>query len=92
MTRTCRCVAREERSRCANSDDKSALHRFHTITRSHTADASRDGSELAARAVRLLDKTDAGKRAVRLLGVSVHNLCTSIEDRTKSNRQLPFVE
>ena len=65
---------------------------FTTITRSHTGDASRDGSELAARAVRLLDKTDAGKRAVRLLGVSVHNLCTSIEDRTKSNHQLPFVD
>ena len=64
---------------------------FTTITRSHTAEASRDAQTLAARAVHLLEKTDAGRRAVRLLGVSVHNLCTSIDDRTKSSHPLPFV-
>src|SRR5512138_2720560 len=49
---------------------------FTTITRSHTAEATRDPSDLTARAVRLLEKTDAGRRPVRLLGVSLHNFCT----------------
>jgi DNA polymerase IV len=48
---------------------------FTTITRSHTALATRDPQDLLARAVRLLEKTDAGTRPVRLLGVSVHNFC-----------------
>ena len=48
---------------------------FTTITRSHTETATRDESSLVRRAVALLDKTDAGHRPVRLLGVSVHNLC-----------------
>jgi DNA polymerase-4 len=48
---------------------------FTTITRSHTALATRDESDLTARAVRLLEKTDAGRRPIRLLGVSVHNFC-----------------
>ena len=48
---------------------------FTTITRSHTALPTRDEADLSARAVRLLDKTDAGQRPVRLLGVSVHNFC-----------------
>jgi DNA polymerase IV len=47
---------------------------FTTITRSHTAEPTRDERDIAARAVRLLDKTDAGRRPIRLLGVSVHNL------------------
>src|SRR5207344_961476 len=46
---------------------------FTTVTRSHSAMPTRDEADLAARAVRLLDKTDAGTRPVRLLGVSVHN-------------------
>jgi DNA polymerase-4 len=46
---------------------------FTTITRSHSAPPTRDATELTARAVRLLDKTEAGQRPVRLLGVSVHN-------------------
>jgi hypothetical protein len=37
--------------------------------------------------VSLLDKTDAGTRAVRLLGVSVHNLVT--DDEVDAGR-LPF--
>jgi DNA polymerase-4 len=67
---------------------------FTTITRSHTADATRDETSLVSRAVALLDKTDAGRRPVRLLGVSVHNLCDVIEApvaprRTRALR-LPF--
>ncbi len=48
---------------------------FATITRSHsTESATRDADDIAARAVALLDRTEAGRRPVRLLGVSVHNL------------------
>jgi DNA polymerase-4 len=48
---------------------------FTTITRSHSrTPALRDGEDIAQRAVRLLDRTDAAARPVRLLGVSVHNL------------------
>jgi DNA polymerase-4 len=48
---------------------------FTTITRSHSrAPAGRDAEDIAQRAVRLLDRTDAASRPVRLLGVSVHNL------------------
>jgi DNA polymerase IV len=46
---------------------------FTTITRSHTGAPSRDEPVIAGRAVALLEKTDAGRRPVRLLGVSVHN-------------------
>ena len=53
---------------------------FTTITRSHTAPATRDEADLAARAVRLLEKTDAGRRPIRLLGVSVHNFCTEADE------------
>ena len=46
---------------------------FQTITRSDTRDPStRSAEEIAARAVSLLEKTEAGRRPVRLLGVSVH--------------------
>ena len=48
---------------------------FTTITRSHTAPPTRDEAAIVERAVRLLDKTEAGRRPIRLLGVSVHNLC-----------------
>jgi DNA polymerase-4 len=48
---------------------------FTTITRSGTEDpASRDADAIAARASALLGKTEAGRRPVRLLGVSVHGL------------------
>ena len=46
---------------------------FTTITRSHTAAPTREESVIARRAVTLLEKTEAGQRPVRLLGVSVHN-------------------
>jgi DNA polymerase IV len=46
---------------------------FTTLTRSHTAAPTRDEAAIMSRAVALLEKTDAGTRPVRLLGVSVHN-------------------
>jgi DNA polymerase IV len=48
---------------------------FTTITRSHSrVPATRDADEIASRALALLERTEAGTRPVRLLGVSVHNL------------------
>ncbi|MES1256763.1 MAG: DNA polymerase IV [Acidobacteriota bacterium] len=61
---------------------------FTTITRSHSAPATRDPVQLETRALRLLDKTDAGQRPVRLLGVSVHALCGDTEQ--PSPDWLPF--
>jgi DNA polymerase IV len=50
---------------------------FTTVTRSHTADhPTRDPDDFAARAVALLDRTDAARRPVRLLGVGTHGLVT----------------
>ena len=48
---------------------------FTTITRSHSLAPTRDPGDIAARAVALLARTEAGERPVRLLGASVHNLC-----------------
>lgn len=62
---------------------------FTTVTRSHTGLPTRDGAAIAERAVRLLDKTDVGQHPVRLLGVSVHNLCSDSEPRPEEDR-LPF--
>jgi DNA polymerase-4 len=62
---------------------------FTTITRSHSAPPTRDASLLAARAVQLLDRTEAGQRPVRLLGVSVHNLRT-LEHQASPDARLPF--
>jgi DNA polymerase-4 len=63
---------------------------FTTITRSHTAAPSRDAADLSQRAVQLIGKTAAGQRPVRLLGVSVHNLCTAVDAETESDDWLPF--
>ena len=53
---------------------------FTTITRSHTQmPPTRNADDIAMRAVALLDRTDAGRRPVRLLGVSVHNLMGAVE-------------
>jgi DNA polymerase IV len=59
---------------------------FTTVTRSHTAHATRDEASIVGRAVGLLDKTEAGRRPIRLLGVSVHNLC----DPADTGNLLPF--
>jgi len=67
---------------------------FTTITRSHTGIATRDESSLMSRAVALLDRTEAGRRPVRLLGVSVHNLCDVVTPAALPRRppdlRLPF--
>ena len=48
---------------------------FQTITRSETRrPATRSPEEIRARALTLIEKTEAGKRPVRLLGVSLHGL------------------
>lgn len=47
---------------------------FTTVTRSDTRPPTRDPDQLAARAVALLDRTEAASRPVRLLGAGVHNL------------------
>jgi DNA polymerase-4 len=64
---------------------------FTTITRSDTRQpATSHADSLAARAVGLLDRTEAGERAVRLLGVSVHNLIDPEEPADAP--ALPFQE
>ncbi|MDH4325582.1 MAG: DNA polymerase IV [Betaproteobacteria bacterium] len=51
---------------------------FTTVTRSHTeAPATNDAARLVERARILLERTDAGKRPVRLLGVGVHGLAAA---------------
>ena len=48
---------------------------FTTVTRSHTAAApTRDPGEIASRTLTLLERTDAGRRPIRLLGAGVHAL------------------
>jgi DNA polymerase-4 len=63
---------------------------FTTITRSHTAAPTCNESSLVGRAVQLLDKTEAGRRPVRLAGVSMHNL--SVGGESPSVGRLPFGE
>jgi DNA polymerase IV len=48
---------------------------FTTVTRSHTEEPpTRDPRAFTARATALLERTDAGRRTVRLLGVGAHGL------------------
>ena len=55
---------------------------FTTITRSHSSTPpTRDAEDIASRAIALLERTEAGHRPVRLLGVSVHNLIDPDESR-----------
>ncbi|HEX3704908.1 MAG TPA: DNA polymerase IV [Vicinamibacterales bacterium] len=64
---------------------------FSTITRSHSAPPTRDDREIVARSVQLLEKTDAGQRPIRLLGVSVHNLCGEYDTEMPPDpNRLPF--
>jgi DNA polymerase IV len=66
---------------------------FTTITRSQSEAATRDQDNIRRRAVALLDKTEAGRRPIRLLGVSVHNLCEEPElEPEEPQRRLPFEE
>jgi DNA polymerase IV len=64
---------------------------FTTVTRSHTAPPTREAADIQARAVQLLAKTEAGQRPVRLLGVSVHNICSDEAPPTKGT-DLPLFE
>ena len=51
---------------------------FTTVTRSHTtAAATSDENEIATRALTLLERTQAGARPIRLLGVGAHGLAES---------------
>ena len=60
---------------------------FTTITRSNTAAPTREEAAIGARAVALLEKTEAGTRPVRLLGVSVHNF-----QKLSGDADLPLFE
>jgi DNA polymerase-4 len=68
---------------------------FTTVTRNHTAPPTREEAAIVSRAVALLDRTDAARRPVRLLGVSVQNF-TATEDAPAPRRprpaRLPFDE
>jgi DNA polymerase-4 len=65
---------------------------FTTITRSHsTPQPTADADNIARRAIALLDKTDAGHRPVRLLGVSVHNFGGDADEAAEvTDGRLPF--
>ena len=67
---------------------------FVTITRSHSGPPTREAAELVARALSLLDRTEAGTRPVRLLGVSLHGLTDSARDApaVAPDTLLPFDE
>ena len=63
---------------------------FSTVTRSHTAAApTREAGEIAARARALLERTDAARRPVRLLGVGAHGLLGEA-DFLPTSRALPL--
>jgi DNA polymerase-4 len=68
---------------------------FSTVTRNHSAPPTRDEAAIVSRAVALLDRTDAVRRPVRLLGVSVQNFTiTDAEPAPRRSRppRLPFDE
>ena len=60
---------------------------FTTVTRNHSSVPTDDDAQIAARAVALLDRTDAARRPVRLLGAGVHGLCTR---ESSDDGWLPF--
>ena len=65
---------------------------FTTVTRSHTEEpATHDVKRIAERALVLLDRTDAAKRPVRLLGVGVHGLC-GVDEARATLESLPLQE
>ena len=65
---------------------------FTTITRSQSESPTREPDNIRTRASALLDKTEAGRRPIRLLGVSVSNLCDELEapEEEPLQRPLPF--
>ena len=69
---------------------KVRYHNFTTITRSDTDAPTRDADAVVNRVLALLDKTEAGARPVRLLGVSVHNLGPEVVVAPEPQARLPF--
>ena len=70
---------------------KVRYHDFTTITRSCTTiQGFFDAADILAHLPRLLAATEAGRRPVRLLGVTVANLCDEKEARRRRIRQLPL--
>jgi DNA polymerase IV len=66
---------------------------FQTITRSDTRDpATRESEEIVSRAISLIDKTQAGQKPVRLLGVSVHGLSGDDEAEAQRSQERPGQE
>lgn len=67
---------------------------FSTVTRSNSAPPTNNADQIANRAVKLLDKTDARKRPVRLLGAGVHGLVDPSDVSVADDRELrlPFDE
>ena len=67
---------------------------FTTVTRSQsTREPTADVENIVARAVKLLEKTEAGHRPIRLLGVSVHNFGRDEDEdeaADETNGRLPF--
>ena len=62
---------------------------FTTITRNDThSTATNDSYQIARRAQRLIDRTDAADRPVRLLGVGVHGLTRQIDASVPTSRPL----
>ena len=70
---------------------KVRYHDFTTITRSHTDAPTREADNIVHRALMLLERTEAGPRPVRLLGVSVHNLGVDlVVSAPEPQARLPF--
>ena len=64
---------------------------FQSVTRSHTqANPVDDAETMLTLAETLLDKTEAGSRPVRLLGLTVSNLTTDILLAESAQMDLPF--
>ena len=68
---------------------------FTTITRSQsTREPTAELENIVARALKLLEKTEAGHRPIRLLGVSVHNFGRDEEEEQAAEEEtsgrLPF--
>ena len=63
---------------------------FTTVTRSQSEAPTCDEASIVRRAVALLDKTEAGRRPVRLLGASVSNFRSTPEPLVVREPRLPF--
>ena len=63
---------------------------FVTVTRSHSAQPpTRDAEAIVARALALLERTEAGRRPVRLLGAGVHGMLAE-DALAPTAERLPF--